>query len=219
MDTGTHYQKYWSKKKKLELFSFYERNWVLPALFEPKEKVLDLGCGDGAVSEYLQDMGVKVTAIDISEEAVRIARRRGVDAKVVDIEKGLPYKDEQFDAVFWGDNVEHLFDPEESLKEIHRVLKTKGRLVLSCPNMGYWRYRIHYFLKGTLPDTEWTGNPPWAWSHIRFFNTKTIQDFLKAGRFRVEKIIGVSRRFPDVFSAPKNPSLFGMILVVEAQKR
>lgn len=218
MDAKAHYQKYW-RKKEPELFSIYERNWVLPGLFNPGEKVLDLGCGDGAVSEYLADMGVKVVAVDISEEAVKVAKKRGVNAKVVDVEKGLPFKDEQFDAVFWGDNVEHLFDPEQTLKEIRRVLKKKGRLVLSCPNMGYWRYRLYYFLKGRLPDTEWTGNPPWVWSHIRFFNTNLISDFLRAGRFRVKKIIGISRRFPDSFFAANHPSIFGMILVVEAQKR
>ncbi|MBI4037338.1 class I SAM-dependent methyltransferase [Candidatus Daviesbacteria bacterium] len=195
----------------------YERNWVLPSLFRKGEKVLDLGCGDGVVSEYLQkEIGSEVVGADISKEALAIAKKRGVDVRLVNAEKTLPFKDGEFDTVFWGDNVEHLFNPEYTLAQIKRVLKKGGRLVLSCPNMGYWRYRIHFFLKGSLPDTEWTGNPPWAWSHIRFFNGKIVGDFLASKEFRITKVKGVNKRFPDKFFLNFLPGLFGMIFIVEA---
>lgn len=218
MDARDHYEKYWGKKKGNEEFYAYERNSVLPELFAPDEKLLDVGCGDGAVGEELIKNGLKVYGVDLSKKAVTIARKRGVKAKQGSVEEKIPYKTGEFDSVFWGDNMEHLFNPQKTLNEINRVLKPRGKLVLSCPNMGYWRYRIHYLLNGKLPDTEWSGNPPWYWSHIRFFNVNIIKEFLKAENFTFEKVVGVNRR-PVESSLSKNvPDFFAMILVIVAKK-
>lgn len=219
MNTKKHYEKYWGSKDEREEFLDYERNWAFPALFKKKEKVLDLGCGDGAVAEFLQkELGMDVVGADLSSKALIIAKERGVKVVQLDVQKALPFKNEEFDTVFWGDNVEHLFDPAETLIEIRRILKKKGRLIMSCPNMGYWRYRFYYLLYGKLPDTEWTGNPPWAWSHIRFFNKGILSDFLESGDFKLRRVIGVSRRFPDRYMFPRFAEIFGMILIVEAVK-
>lgn len=219
MSTKKHYEKYWTSKDKKEEFFDYERNWVLPGLFGKKEMVLDLGCGDGAVSEFLQKvLGMDIVGADMSSKALKVAKERGVKVVQVDVEKTLPFEDEAFDTVFWGDNVEHLFSPQKTLVEVRRVLKKEGRLILSCPNMGYWRYRLYYFFNGQLPDTEWTGNPAWTWSHIRFFNKKILADFLESENFKIRKVIGVSKRFPDIRILPRFPEIFGMILVVEAIK-
>lgn len=218
MDALTHYEKYWGSKDSKEKFLGYERNVVLPPLFKNGEKVLDLGCGDGAVSQYLKEnVGVEITGADISPKALKIAEKRGVKTKLVDVEKKLPFNSHEFDVVFWGDNVEHLFDPESTLLEIKRILKKDGRLILSCPNMGYFRYRLYYLLNGALPDTEWTGFPRWGWSHIRFFNPTIMQEFLAAHKFKVIQVIGVNRRFPDSLLSKVFPGLFSMIMVVEAK--
>lgn len=219
MEVKSYYEKYWSHKRKYEGYWDYERNWVLPYLFTKKERILDLGCGDGIVAEFLQnDLKMEVVGFDVSEKAVNEAKKRGIKVVIGDVEKKLPFKDSEFDSVFWGDNVEHLFDPQFTLKEINRILVKNGRVILSCPNLGYWRYRIHFFLNGSLPDTEWTGNPPWIWSHIRFFNKKIMSDFLKSKGFIVERFIGINKLFPDKYLLSLSPSIFGMIMVVEARK-
>ena len=220
MQTKKHYQRYWSGKTKRESFIDYERNWVLPKIFDKKEKILDLGCGDGAVAEYLEKkLKNKVIGADISNKALKEANSRGIKTVLIDIEKKLPFKDGDFNSVFWGDNVEHLFNPQKTLSEINRVLTGSGRLILSCPNMSYWRYRMYYLLRGELPDTEWTGNSPWNWSHIRFFNLNILGDFLKSESFEITKVLGVNRRFPEKYFVAFNPSIFSMILIVEAQKK
>lgn len=209
------YNQFWSEDR--GEFGSYVRNSALPNLFNKGEIVLDVGCGDGVVADFLQkNVGVKVIGIDISKEAVNKAKNLGVEAKLYSSEERFPFSDNVFDAVFWGDNIEHLFSPMSCLKEIRRVLKKGGRLVISCPNMGYWRYRLYYLLKGRLPDTEWTGLPPWEWSHIRFFNLRILEDFLSMGGFRkISKVVGISERRLDKPLLSVRPSLFGMILLLE----
>lgn len=217
-DVKKMYEGYWNKKSGLENFEDYERNDVLRSIFKRGGKVLDLASGEGAVSEFLKNLGCEVTAFDISEEALKKAVKRGVDVVQGDVEKKLPFKDGQFDAVFWGDNVEHLFLPEKTLKEIYRILKKSGRLIISTPNMGYWRYRIYYLFKGMVPQTEWYSKNPWDWEHIRFFNKEVMSSFLNIGNFKMVNFYGVSRRRIDKVLLNFSQSLFGMIMVVEAKK-
>lgn len=213
------YEDYWHKKVGLERFEDYERNEVLKKLFHHRsEKVLDLASGEGSVSEFLQDLGCDVVALDISKQALKKASARGVKTKLADVEKNLPFENESFDSVFWGDNAEHLFHPENTLKEINRILKPSGRVIISCPNMGYWRYRLYYLFKGMIPQTEWYGQYPWEWEHIRFFNKEVIEDFLQKGGFEVRRFFGVSSRRIDKPFLQTLPALFGMIMVVEVIK-
>ena len=209
------YDRFWTEDR--GEFGGYVRNLELPSFFKAGELILDVGCGDGTVGEFLQSKtGVKVKGVDISKEAIKKARAKGVDAKLGSSEQRFPFDDNSFDKVFWGDNIEHLFDPEKTIQEIKRVLKKNGKLILSCPNMGYWRYRIHYFLFGSLPDTEWTGLHPWKWAHIRFFNLKILEDFLLSNGFKkITKVLGISERRLDKPFLQFIPSLFGMILVLE----
>lgn len=212
-----HYEGFWSGRD--ERFESYVRNLSLTTFFNKGEALLDVGCGDGTVAEYLhKKLGLQVSGMDISEVAVEKARKRGVKAFVGSSEDRFPFNDNSFDAVFWGDNIEHLFDPMFAAKEIKRVLKPNGRLVLSCPNMAYWRYRIYYFLEGELSDTEWTGFNRWNWSHIRFFNINILKDFFKeAGYKRVSRIKGVSNRRIDKMFLPLSQTLFGMIILLEVK--
>lgn len=219
MDVKDGYERYWKGRPRAR-FMDYERNWVLPKLFSRSKKVLDLACGDGFVTQYLtKELKLEVVGVDLSENAAKAGSLHGIKIVTADIEKGIPFDAQKFDTVFWGDNIEHLFNPEKVVKEIKRVLKDKGRLILSCPNIGYLRYRIYHLLKGELPDTEWSGNPIWRWNHIRFFTTKIIKDLLSKNGFRVKKVIGVNRRFPEKYFVGANPDLLAMILVIEAEKK
>lgn len=209
------YDNFW--KFHQDEFSSYGRNLVIKQFFKKTDRVLDIGCGDGTVAAYLkQTIGVDIVGVDISMEAVIKARNKGLTIKHISAEEKLPFSDNSFDVVFWGDNIEHLFNPDFTAKEIKRVLKSNGRLILSTPNFGYWRYRLYYLLKGRLPDTEWSGLPPWGWSHIRFFNLQILKDLLfYCGFKKVATVVGISSKRLDKPLIGIFPSLFGMILVVE----
>lgn len=93
----------------------------------PGEHILDLGCGDGTLTQALVDAGAIVTAVDASEDMVAAARARGLDAEVMDGEK-LAF-DGIFDAVFSNAVLHWMLDGAAVATGVHRALKSGGRFV------------------------------------------------------------------------------------------
>ncbi|MBV9366074.1 MAG: class I SAM-dependent methyltransferase [Solirubrobacterales bacterium] len=92
-------------------------------------RVLDVGCGTGAIARPLQDIpGCDVHAIDASPQMVEVTRRRGVAAEVADVQ-ALPFADEQFDGVIAAWMLYHVQDLDRGLREIKRVLRIGGHLI------------------------------------------------------------------------------------------
>lgn len=115
-------------------------------------RLLDIGCGDGTLAfqatKYFQD----VYGIDIAESAVQLARKKGVQADVVNLNSSvLPYKDNFFDSVTILSTLQYFYDLDSVLLECYRVLVPGGTLLLSVPNMrALWRVSKLLF-QGTFP--------------------------------------------------------------------
>jgi SAM-dependent methyltransferase len=93
------------------------------------KRVLEVGCGPGEAAERIaHDLGADVVAIDQSERMVELARHRGVDARVGDVQ-ALEFDDARFDCVLAAWMLYHVADIERALDEIARVLRPGGRLV------------------------------------------------------------------------------------------
>ncbi len=203
-------------------FDQYERNDVLKRIYKPvdSKKILDLGAGDGKVSEFFLSLGYKVYALEWTETGVQKMNSLGINASCWDIED-LPYnyEDNFFDEIFWGDNIEHLFFPAKVAKELLRILKPGGRLVLSTPNHGWIINRLYYLLIGTPRRTEGHKLPIWEWQHIRYFNKPEIRRFLQHCGFNSKFILhGAERRQPFATLSRYFPSIFGSVMVVEIRK-
>ncbi len=91
------------------------------------ERVLDLGCGDGALTEKLVEHGAVVVGVDASENQISAARARGLDARVMDGE-GLDF-DQEFDAVFSNAALHWMTDPNAVVQGVAAALKPNGRFV------------------------------------------------------------------------------------------
>lgn len=95
-------------------------------------KILDAGCGTGLLAKKLKEFG-KVWAVDPSEEAIKFARKRGVNVRKASVTK-LLFKDRFFDAVTCIDVIYHKkVNDQKALQEIFRVLKPGGLLILRVP--------------------------------------------------------------------------------------
>ena len=92
---------------------------------QPGERVLDLGCGDGALTEHLVAAGCTVVAVDSSPEQIEAAKRRGLDARVADGEH-LPFHHE-FDAVFSNAALHWMKQPDAVLRGVREALRPGGR--------------------------------------------------------------------------------------------
>jgi len=101
---------------------------------EPGERILDLGCGDGVVTEALAAMGCRVVGVDSSPEQVDAARRRGVDARVMDGER-LTFETE-YDAVFSNAALHWMKRSDDVIDGVWRALVPGGRFVAECGGEG-----------------------------------------------------------------------------------
>jgi SAM-dependent methyltransferase len=146
------------------------RAWLLERV-EVDQAVLDYGCGAGEFAAALGEQ--RVTAVDAAAEAVRRARARGVDARLVEPDSALPFDDDAFDVVWLGETLEHLVDPVGALHEIRRVLRPRGRLLATTPD--HPPGLIHAladdpeaFAEHFSPRTD----------HLRFFNERSLRALL-----------------------------------------
>ena len=99
----------------------------------PKGRVLDVGCNTGYESVLLKKGGCDVVGIDIGEEFVEEAKHRGVDARVMNFHR-LAFDDGEFDCVYWNNGPEHSNDPKTAFREMYRVLKQGGTMVVCLPS-------------------------------------------------------------------------------------
>src|SRR2546421_9546 len=115
------------------------------------EKVLDIGCSQGIVGLILGREGFKCTGVDIEQSSLDFARkqlkkedeivRKRVKFRLADA-SALPFRDDSFDSVILGEVLEHLTHPDNVLNEAHRVLKQRGRLIITVP-YGLHPYHDH----------------------------------------------------------------------------
>lgn len=97
------------------------------------EHILEVGFRDGYNLQYLKEQGLNPVGIDVNEDAVAHARQLGEKAYNEDIQKKTRFEGKSFDVVSACDVLEHCYDPASALKEISRLLKPNGRVVVEIP--------------------------------------------------------------------------------------
>lgn len=230
--TPSEYDKLGDRHRKvLEVFSRYKF-----------QRILDIGCGDGNFTVLIKKVcnANEVYGVEISETGVKMAEKKGIKAIKLNVdEEDLPFEDEYFDAVFAGEVIEHLYDPDHFLDEVYRVLKPNGLLVITTPNLasihnrialllGYQPYSMSVSTRYLIGYLKYSHDCSVV-DHIRHFTLRSLEELLKKHGFKVieRKGCGVleswDKRYPkflyiiDWFFS-RFPSLSYTLLVV-AQKR
>lgn len=176
MNNKQFYEKYWNSRNKS---SYRPRYNIFSEWITDGASVLDVGCGDGAFLGFLkaQNRKLNLTGVDISEQALSVAKERGFQTFQVDASVSLPFKDKTFDYLVCSEVLEHIANSEDLLKEMRRISR-KGVLV-SIPNIALWKHRCRLFFLGSFP-IQWLLEPR---EHIRFFSIKDFIKTIKASGF------------------------------------
>lgn len=148
-------------------------------------RLLDAGAGEGNLSAALSDMGFEVTSCDISPGDFRHGR-----CIKVDLNGRMPFKDSQFDHAVCAEVVEHIENPHNLLRELNRVIKKGGTLVISTPNIANVFSRIKFLLTGKFfcfSDEER------RLGHLNPIAWWEMEEALQKHGFKVEKISSNAR--------------------------
>jgi ubiquinone/menaquinone biosynthesis C-methylase UbiE len=166
---------------------FAQRRAFLLEHVHAGERVLDLGCGDGAFAAEIAAAGGEVVAVDVAEEALRRTRARlpGVDARLAREGDPLPLDEDAVDVVWLGETLEHAADVVGLLAEVRRVVRWGGRLLVTTPYHG--RVSLAALaLRGGLDEHF----DPRA-DHLRFFTSRTLREVLADAGFADVEISAV----------------------------
>jgi SAM-dependent methyltransferase len=166
--------RFWYRKLK---WDFLSRSSLtrFPAIprFIPNGKILDFGCGSGEVLAILRSLGWQSSGIEINEKAARYARSKGLEVYTQDL-KSVNFPDDHFDVVRIRSVLEHLHDVTGLLKEIHRILKSGGQLLLVVPNIESVEFKM-------FKENWFSLDIP---RHLNHFSSKSLKNLLEKSKFK-----------------------------------
>ena len=146
---------------------------IISELIENNTRVLDVGCGDGILMKYLKDeKKVDTRGLEISKNNVQSCISKGLSIIEGNAEKDLhQFPNLSFDYVVLSQTLQAFLNPE---KVIDDLLRVANKAIVTIPNFGYWKIRLHLLLKGTMPVTK---NLPDEWYNTPNLHMCTIKDF------------------------------------------
>ena len=147
---------------------------IISELVKNNSRVLDVGCGDGILMKYLKEnKNVDSRGLEISKEKVQMCIAEGLSVIEGNAEDDLKqFPDLSFEYAILGQTLQAFYKPEKVIDDLLRVSK---KAIITIPNFGYWKIRIHLLLKGTMPVNKHLPN---KWYNTPNLHMCTIKDFV-----------------------------------------
>ena len=190
--------------KKIDQNSRYDfpiiENWT-----HQNSKVLDLGCGDGSLLNYLKEKkDIKGFGIEKNKDNWLLSLKNNIDVIQMDLEAGLAgFETNSFDLVILSRTIQSMNHIEEIIHEMMRVGK---EVIITFPNFGYWRNRFQ-IMQGNMPVSD---ELPYKWFETPNIHLCTIQDFdnlCRENKIKVEqRLILTDKKSVDFY-----PNFFGAL--------
>jgi 2-polyprenyl-3-methyl-5-hydroxy-6-metoxy-1,4-benzoquinol methylase len=188
------------------------------------KNILDIGCYDGTFLSLIKKRNNNFFGIEASDWGIEKSRQKGMEVSqyFFDDKTKLPYVDNFFDVIIAGEIIEHIYDTDFFLAEISRILKVRGNLIMSTPNIASIGRRL-FLLFGINPIIELSPNEPDSSGHIRYFTFKTLTKILKKHKFKMissqSDFVNFSKdgKIKSVFLAKIFPKL-GTSIICNAKK-
>jgi len=147
---------------------------VIADMIEPQARVLDIGCGDGALLHYLErEKGADARGVELSQSGVNACVGQGLSVIQGDADSDLDaYPTGAFDVVVLSQTLQATRQPRRVLETLVRI---GNRAIVSFPNFGYWRVRLGLLARGRMPITPLLDH---SWYDSPNIHLCTIRDFV-----------------------------------------
>ncbi|MCY4655330.1 MAG: methionine biosynthesis protein MetW [Gammaproteobacteria bacterium] len=145
----------------------------IASLVHAKSRVLDLGCGDGALLSYLaREKSVTGYGVDDDSSAIATCLAKGVNVIEHDLNEGLSrFPDDSFDMVLMTETLQATLEPHKLVRELLRIGQ---ECIVTFPNFAHWSCRIHMLSRGTMPVST---HLPHQWYNTPNIHLCTVKDF------------------------------------------
>jgi methionine biosynthesis protein MetW len=159
---------------------------VVAELVPPGSRVLDLGCGEGdLLCALMTERHCTVTGVELHEDAVLRAIRKGVPVIEVDVDTELgEFADASYDVVVLSRTLQALHRPADVLAEIRRI---GARCIVSVPNFGLWRHRVSLLVRGRMPVSQELPYPWFETPNIHLSTLADLEELFAVTGLRVER--------------------------------
>ncbi|MDB9826143.1 methionine biosynthesis protein MetW [Candidatus Pelagibacter sp.] len=146
---------------------------IISNFIENNTRVLDVGCGDGTLMQFLKNnKKIDIRGIEIAKKNAQKCVSKGLTVIEGDAEKDLTqFPNTSFDFVILSQTLQAFLNPEIVIEELLRIGK---KAIVTVPNFGFWKVRLHLLTKGTMPITK---NLPDEWYNTPNIHMCTIKDF------------------------------------------
>ncbi len=178
----------------------------------PGGRLLDCGCGDGELTRELADRAgvAEAWGVETVDHRVRAAEARGIRIAPIDLNGRLPFEDGHFDIIHANQLLEHLHGTDDFLREVHRLVKPGGYVLLSTNNLASWHNVISLVLGMQPPPMHVSsevivGNALDPYrntrfgsredSHLRIFSYQALADLCRHHGFRID-VLRTSGYYP-----------------------
>jgi len=172
---------------------------VIADLVEKNTRVLDVGCADGILMEFLKrNKNIDIRGLEISKNKVQNCIEKGLTVIEGNAEKDLKqFPDKSFDYVILSQTLQAFLNPELVINELLRVGK---KAIVTIPNFGFWKVRLHLLIKGTMPVTE---TLPDEWYNTPNLHMCTIKDFVyfvKSRNIKIFKSLALNNKHTSLIN-------------------
>ena len=158
---------------------------IISDLIQNNTKVLDVGCGDGTLMEYLKNQkSIDVRGLEISKDKVQTCISKGLAVVEGNAEVELKqFPNSSFNYAILSQTLQAFYNPE---KVIDDLLNVAEKAIVTIPNFGFWKVRLNLLIKGTMPITK---NLPDEWYNTPNLHMCSIKDFFNFCSKKKNKVI------------------------------